>query len=78
MVAWQAGYHEAERGYKEMKEQLLQEVPPSSPAEIRPVGAVNPPIVSMPSITVSQFTIPIASSLLQSSVQAGQDMDADI
>ena len=32
MVAWQAGYHQAQREYQEMNEQLLQEVPLSSPA----------------------------------------------
>ena len=32
----------------------------------------------MPSVTTSQFTAPIASSQPQSSIQDGQDMDADI
>ena len=36
MVSWQAGYHEAEREYQEMNEQLMQEVPLSAPAETRP------------------------------------------
>ena len=61
-----------------MNEQLMQEVPLSAPAEIRPEGAVNPPVVSIPPVTTSQFTIPSTSSQPQSSVQAGQDMDADI
>ena len=61
-----------------MNEQLFQEVPLSAPTKLRLVGAVNPPVVSMPSITTSQFTVPIASSLPQSSVQAIQDMDIDI
>ena len=61
-----------------MNEQLIQEVPLSTLAEVRPVAAVNPPIISMPSVTTSQFIVPIASSLPQSSVQAGQDMDIDI
>ena len=78
MVAWQAGYHEAEREYQEMNEQLLQEAPLSTPAEVRPIGAINPPVVSMPSVTTSQFTAPIASSQPQSSIQARQDMDANI
>ena len=78
MVAWQAGYHEAERSYYEMNEQLMQEVPLSTPAETRPEDAVNSPIVSIPPVTTSQFTIPSTSSQPQSSVQAGQDMDANI
>ena len=68
MVAWQASYHEAKREYQEMNEQLIQEVPLSAPAEVRPIGVVNPPVVSMPSVTTSQFTVPIASSLQQSSI----------
>ena len=55
-----------------MNEQLLQEVPLLAPAEVRPIGAVNPPVVSMPSVTTSQFTVPVASSLPQSFVHAGQ------
>ena len=78
MVAWQAGYHEAKKEYQEMNVQLLQEVPLSAPAEIRPIGAVNPPVVSMPSVTTSQFTVPVASSQPQSFVQASQDIDADL
>ena len=58
MVTWQAGYHEAEKEYQEMNEQLMQEVPLSAPAETRLEDAVNSPIVSMPPITTSQFTIP--------------------
>ena len=61
-----------------MNEQLLQEVPLSAPAEVRPIGTVHPLVVSMPPVTTSQFTIPSTSSQSQSSVQAGQDIDADL
>ena len=41
MVAWQSGYQDAEREYKKMNEQLLQEAPLPAPA-VRPEGSVTP------------------------------------
>ena len=61
-----------------MNEQLLQEVPLSAPAEVRLIGVVNPPIISMPLVTTFQFIAPIALSQPQSFVQVDQDMDADL
>ena len=78
MVSCQVGYHEVEREYQEMNEQLMQEVPLSAPAETRPEDAVNSPVVSMPPVTTSQFTIPSTSRQPQSSIQAGQNIDADL
>ena len=57
MVACQSGYQDAEREYKKMNEQLLQEAPLPAPA-VRPEGSVNPPIVSIPPVSISQFTAP--------------------
>ena len=61
-----------------MNEALLQEVPLSALAEIRPEGAANPPVVSMPPASISQFIVPTSLNLLSSYVQASQNMDADI
>ena len=72
MIAWQASYQEAERGYKEMNEELLQEVPLPAPA-VRPQGIVNSPPVSVPPVKTSQFTVPSSSQLPQFS--AGLAMD---
>ena len=41
-VAWQSGYHDAEREYQEMNTQLLQEFPVSTQAEVRPEIESNP------------------------------------
>ena len=61
-----------------MNEQLLQKVPLSVPAETRPEDAVNSPIVSMPPVTTSQFRVPSTSRQPQSSVQTGQNIDANL
>ena len=75
MIAWQAGYQEAEREYQDMNEELLQEVPLPAPA-VRPQGVVNPPPVFVPPIKTSQFTVPSSKQLPQSS--AGPSMDESI
>ena len=82
MVAWQSGYQDAEREYQNMNEQILQEVSLPAPA-VRPEGSVNPPPVSIPPVSTSQFTVPSAENVPQSSGQSsgqavGQSMDEDI
>ena len=75
MIAWQAGYQEAEREYQNMNEELLQEVPLPAPA-VRPQGVVNSSPVSVPPVQTSQFTVPSSEQLPQSS--AGPSMDETI
>ena len=82
MVAWQSGYQDTEREYQNMNETLLQEVPLPTPA-VRTGGAENPPIVSIPPVNTSQFTVPPTVNVPQSSGQssrqvAGQYVDEDI
>ena len=82
MIAWQSGYQDAEREYQTMNEAILQEVPLPAPA-VRPEGSVNPPPVSIPPVSTSQFTVPSAENVPQSSGQpseqaVGQSMDEDI
>ena len=62
MIAWQAGYQEAEREYEEMNEALLQEVPLPALA-VRPQRVVNSSPVSVPPVKTSQFTVPSSSQL---------------
>ena len=61
MIAWQAGYQEAEKEYEEMNEELLQEVPLPSPA-VRPQGVVN----SSPSICTTSKELPVHSPKFKS------------
>ena len=75
MIAWQAGYQDAEREYQDMNEELLQEVPLPTLA-VTPQGVVNPSLVSIPPVKTSQFTVPNAKQLPQSS--AGPSMDESI
>ena len=58
-----------------MNEELLQEIPLSAPAEVRPKIAVAPPVVSVPAVPTSQFTVPAPVGVPQSS---GQSVDASI
>ena len=74
IIAWQTEYHDAEGEYQRMNEELLQEVPLASQAELRP-ESVNPPAVSFPPMFSTQFTVPAVVSSPQSS---GQAMEADI
>ena len=65
-----------------MNETLVQEIPLPAPA-VRPRGAENLPIVSIPPVSTSQLTAPFAVNVPQSSGQssgqvAGQSMDEDI
>ena len=65
-----------------MNEALLQEVSLPAPV-VRPGGAENPPIISIPLVTTSQFTVSPAVNVPQFSGQssgqvAGQSMDKDI
>ena len=57
MIAWQAGYQEAEREYEE----LLQEVPLPAPA-VRPQGIVNSP----PNICTTSKDLPVHSPKFES------------
>ena len=78
MIAWQSDYHHAEGEYQRMNEELLQEIPLASPAESRP-ESVNPPAVSFPPVSNTQFTVPVVLSSPQSIGQtSGQAMDAEI
>ena len=72
MIAWQAGYQEAEREYEEMNEDLLKEVPLPAPA-VRPQEVVNSLPVSIPLVPTSQFTIPSPGRLPYST--AGPSME---
>ena len=72
MIAWQAGYQEAEREYEEMNEDLLKEVPLPAQA-VRPQGVVNSLPVSIPLVPTSQFTIPSPGRLPYST--AGPSME---
>ena len=65
MVAWQTSYQNAEGEYQRMNEELLQEISLSAPAESRPVTS---PVVSIPTVPTSHFTVLAAVSLPQSSV----------
>ena len=56
-----------------MNEDLLQEVSLSVPATTRPETAANPPIVSLPQVSTSQFSVPHSVNVSQS---AGQAVDA--
>ena len=73
MVNWQSDYQNAEREYEQMNEDLLQEVSLSVPAVTRPETAANPPIVSLPQVSTSQFAVPQSVNVSQS---AGQSVDA--
>ena len=72
MIAWQAGYQEAEREYENMNEELLQEVPLPALA-VRPQGVVNPSPVSVPPVQTSQFTVPSSEQLPQFSASPSMD-----
>ena len=69
MVAWQTGYQDAEREYQNMNETLLQEVSLLAPA-VRPGGAESPPIVSIPPVNTSHFTVAPAINVPQFSGQS--------
>ena len=75
IVAWQTSYQNAEGGYQRMNEELLQEIPLSAPTKVRPEIAVTSPVVSVPTVSTSQFTVPAPICVPQSS---GQSMDASI
>ena len=72
MVAWQTSYQNAEGEYQRMNEELLQEIPLLAPAEVRPEIAVTSPVVSVPAISTSQFTVPAPVCVPQS---LGQSVD---
>ena len=79
MVTWQTSYQNAEGEYHRMNEELLQEIPLSAPANVRPENAVNPPVFSSPLVSTPQNAVPTSVNLPSSSGQsAGQAMDADI
>ena len=82
MIALKSGYQDAEREYQDMNEATLQEVSLPAPA-LRPEGLVNPPPVSIPPVSTSQFTVPSAKNVPQSLEQLSgqaidQSMDEDI
>ena len=53
IVAWQTSSQNAEGEYQRMNEELLQEIPLSAPAEVRPEIAVTSPVVSVPAVSTS-------------------------
>ena len=59
MVNWQSDYQNAEREYAQMNENLLQEVPLSVPAVIRPETAAIPSYI----LTTSSYTTVFSSSV---------------
>ena len=65
----------AEGEYQRMNEELLQEIPLSAPAEVRPEIAVTSPVAFVPTVSTSQFIVPALVGVPQSS---GQSMDASI
>ena len=79
MVTWQTSYQNAEGEYHRMNEELLQEIPLSALANVRPKHAVNPPVFSSPLVSTPQNAVPTSVKLPSSSGQsAGQAMDAAI
>ena len=69
MVTWQTSYQNAEEEYHCMNEEILQEIPLSAPANVRPEHAVNPPVFSSPLVSTAQNAVPTSVNLPSSSGQ---------